>query len=203
PVHLHAFALLKDVGYDDNVRFDSPDREGDTTATAGAGLDTLLLTGDKGGVRLHQELDYVAFQRNTDLNHWNGDARARGILLLRRVQLSLEDHFHSERERPDNDVDLRLRRSNNAVALAARSLFPGRLVLKGSLHREGIAYTSDDPASDVAAARLDRREDTLALGAEARLLPKTTVLIDGSVTSVAFDDAAQRRDADMRTVQAG
>ena len=99
PFHVRPFLILKDIGYDDNVRFEAQTREGDATATAGGGLDALILAGDRGGLRLSQEVDYVAFQTQTELNHWNGSARARGILLLKGLQLSLEDQFRSERER--------------------------------------------------------------------------------------------------------
>src|SRR5574341_439499 len=69
PFHIRPFVLLKDIGYDDNVRFEAQAREGDATATAGGGLDALLLAEDRGGLRLFQEVDYVAFQTQTDLNH--------------------------------------------------------------------------------------------------------------------------------------
>ena len=133
PFHVRPFALLKDVGYDDNIRFDGQTREGDSTATAGGGLEALLLAGDRGGLRLSQELDYVAFQRNTNLDHWNGHARARGILLLRRFLVSLEDQFDTVRERPIAEIDERLRRKNDAVTAGLRTLGRGQLHLHQSL----------------------------------------------------------------------
>ena len=104
PFHLRPFLLLKDVGYDDNVRFDAQERSGDSTATTGAGLHALLLGGDRGGLYLFQELDYVAFGRSSDLNHWNSNARARGIFRVKDLSVSLEDHFTSERERPNTET---------------------------------------------------------------------------------------------------
>jgi putative beta-barrel porin BBP2 len=202
PMHFRPFVLLKDVGYDDNIRFDSQTAEGDMTATAGAGFDALFLAGDRGGVRLFQEMDYVAFQQNTDLNHWDGAARARGVLLLKRAALSLEDRFTSVLERPNTEIDERLRRENNAVTAALRALSRGRLGLKSYLRDEGIAYDPDDPASDVE-DRLNRTETTLSVIGEMRILPKTTLTLEGAVSRIEFDDPAQLRDTRKRALLPG
>ena len=203
PFHLRPFFLLKDVGYDDNVRFDSPEREGDTTATAGAGLRSVLLWGDRGGLNLSQEVDYVAFGENTDLNHWNGALRGRGIYLLKHVALSLEDRFDSRFERPNTEVDQRLRRETNVVTAAARTLREGRLALNASVRHEDIDYSSDEPGSEASIARLERDVDTLTLGAEVRILPKTTLTIEGVAEEIDFASDIEGRDSSTRAVIPG
>jgi Putative beta-barrel porin 2 len=203
PFHIRPFVLLKDAGYDDNIRFDASRPEGDTTATAGAGLSALLLTGDRGGLYTSQEVDYVAFGRNTDLNHWNGSARGRGILLLKHLVLSLEDAFRSERERPNTEIDQRLRRQNNGVSGALRTRGTGRLALTASLRRERIDYRTGDPAAADVPDRLNRDEDRLAVAGELRVRPKTTFILEGRVERIAFDDASQGRDSRKRTLLPG
>jgi len=194
PFHVRPFALIKDVGYDDNVRFDAQSREGDSTATAGGGIDALLLTGDRGGLRLFQEFDYVAFQRNASLDHWNGWGRARGILLLKRFLLSLEDQFHSERERPTAEIDFRLRRASNAVTAALRTLGGSRLGLEAHARGERIEYASDDPMLGDAVGRLSRDEATLSVLGRVRILPKTAFFLEGVVSSIVFDNRSDGRD---------
>jgi hypothetical protein len=203
PFHVRPFALLKDVGYDDNVRFEAQQQEGDTTATGGAGIEALLLTGDRGGLRLFQELDYVAFQKNTDLNHWNGAARARGVFLLKRAVLSLEDRYASDRERPNSEIDQRLRRQNNAVTAAFRTLARGRLGLKAYLRDERIDYASDDPSLPDVGDLLNRGETTLSVIGEVRLLPKTTFTLEGAVSRIEFDDPTEARDTRKRAILPG
>lgn len=203
PFHLRPFVVLKDFGYDDNVRFDAREREGDATLTAGPGLSALILTGDRGGILIHQEHDYVAFRENTDLNHWNTAARARGVLLLKRLSLSLEDRFTSQRERPNTEIDRRLRRDENAVTLAARSLGSGRLGWRAHARHERIDYASDDADSEAAARRLDRDEDSLSLTGELKIRPKTTFTLEGTVESVEFDDRRERRDSRIVSVLPG
>jgi len=203
PFHLRPYAVLKDVGYDDNVRIEARTRQGDSTATAGAGLDAVLLAGDRGGVHLFEELNYVAFQKNTDLDHWNGSARARGIALLKGTVLSLEDRFASDRERPNTEIDERLRRTNNSLTGAFHTVGKGRLGLKGSLRDERIDYVSDDPLLPNVGDLLNRDETTLSVIGEMRVLPKTTFTLEGSVSRIQFDDKSQDRDTRKRAILPG
>ena len=203
PFHLRPFAVVKDVGYDDNIRFEAQTAEGDNTATAGAGIDALLLAGDRGGLRLFQELDYVAFQKNTDLDHWNGAARARGVFLTRGTVLSLEERYTSDRERPTSEIDERVRRHNNALTAGLSTIQRGRLGLKSYLRDERIDYTSDDPSVGDIGALLDRDETTLSVIGEMRLLPKTTFTLEGAVSRIAFDDTGEARDTRKRALLPG
>lgn len=195
PFHLRPYLLLKDAGYDDNIRFDAAERRGDSTATAGLALDGLLLFGDRGGLRFNQELDYVAFGRETDLNHWNGSARARGLLKVRKAILFLEDRFASVRERPNTEIDQRLRRDTNAVTLGIRSLREGRFGYRASVRREAIDYASGEPGTEDLVRRLSRDESALVVTGELRVRPKTTLLLEGVVERIAFEDPAEARDA--------
>ena len=203
PFHVQPLFVIKDVGYDDNVRFDAQEAEGDTTATAGAGIHALVLAGDRGGLRLFQEVDYVAFGRETDLNHWNSATRARGVLVTKRFLLSLEDRFDSTRERPNTEVDLRLRRRNNAATLEARSARKGRLGMRALLRQERIDYASDEPGNDPIVDRLNRDQGTALIAGELRLLPKTTFVVEGTLDRYTFDDKSEGRDTRGRSVLAG
>jgi hypothetical protein len=192
PFHLKPVLFLKDVGYDDNIRFDSQENEGDTTGTAGASLQALLLTADRGGLVLSQEVDYVAFSRNTDLNHWNGFTRARGIFLLKSLEVSLEDRFASVRERPNTEIDQRLRSHDNALTAAIRTRSASRLGMRAYLRHERIDYSSEDSGYSQNADNLDRDETALSVVSEMRLLPKTTFLLEGLVERIEFTDPDQR-----------
>ncbi|HEU4402790.1 MAG TPA: outer membrane beta-barrel protein [Candidatus Polarisedimenticolia bacterium] len=203
PFHLRPFLALKDAGYDDNVRFDAQKRASDTTATLGAGLEALLLAGARGGLRLSQELDYVGFARNEDLNHWNGFARARGVYLARRLDLSLEDQYASVRERPGSEIDQRLRRTDNTITAALRTVGSGRLGVRAALRRQAIDYSAGDPLSDLAAQRLNRNEDRLSVAGELKVRPKTILVLEGTVANVTFDDPSEGRDAHERSILPG
>ncbi len=203
PFYLRPFVLLKDVGYDDNIRLDAQHPEGDLTATAGSGLAAVVLAGDRGGLNLFQQFDYVSFRDNSDLNHWNSSSRARGVLLLKRAALSVEERYTSQRERPNTEVDRRLRRDENALSLGARSRGRGRLGWGARAGHERVGYTSEDAESEIAARRLDRDERSLSLSGELRILPKTTFLLEGVVESIEFNSAAEARDGRAVSVLPG
>ena len=203
PFFLSPFVQLKDVGYDDNIRFDSQEQEGDTTATGGAGLNGLILWGDRGGLRFYGEADYVSFGENTDLNHWNSFARARGIFLLKHVALSLEDRFSSVRDRPNTEIDQRLRRKDNTVTAAVRTLRKGRLVMEGSLRHTNVEYSTDDLGSLTTALRLNRDVESLSLAGDVRILPKTTLTLDGIFEDIDFESDIEGRDSEALSLLAG
>jgi hypothetical protein len=204
PFRLRPFVTLKDVGYDDNVLYTDPEREGDYTATAGAGLDALLLGGDRGGIFLSGEGDYVAFADFNDLNHWNGFGRGRGILLLKRAVVSLEDRFLSVVERPNGEIDQRLRRDQNRLTAAARTRGERRWGGSAFVRRERVDYSAaGEFGSEEAALRLNRDESALSLTGELRILPKTTFLLEGSIEEADFDSSAERRDSRVRSLLPG
>ena len=194
PFYLHPYVALKDVGYDDNVRFETAQPQGDFTATASPGVSALLLGGDRGGLVLSQGFEYVAFQENADLNHWNSTSRVRGIFLLKRLGLSLEDRFSSLRGRPNNEIDQRLRQKDNAATASLWLRREGRLGMRSYVRQERIDYPSGDPGAAEAGGRLNRDEGTFSLAGELRILPKTTFVMEGVLQRVEFDDRGQGRD---------
>lgn len=203
PFLLRPFVALKDAGYDDNIRYEAQEPEGDTTATAGAGLDGLLLFGHRGGLRFSQALDYVAFGENTDLNHWDGRARARALLRAGRTLVSFEDHFSSVRERPNSEVDLRLRRETHTATVGLKSLQKGRLGARASLRARRIDYAAGEESGEDAVRRLTRDESALVVTGELRARPKTTLLLEGALERVRFDDPGEGRDTRARSVLTG
>jgi hypothetical protein len=203
PFHVQPSVVLRNLGYDDNVRLEAAERSGDTTATFGPHLDLVLLTGNRGGFHLSEQLDYVTFARNTDLNHWNDETRSRGILLLKKVALSLEDRFTSRRERPNTEIDSRLRQNDHALTLGGRSLGQGRLGVETFVRGERIRYSSDDPEDDIAGRTLDRDERSLSVLGTVKVWRKTSVLLEGTAERAEFTDRTQGRDTRGVSVLAG
>jgi hypothetical protein len=203
PFLLQPVIVLKDVGYDDNVRFDTANPEGSTTATAGMGLNSLLLTGDRGGLRMYQEVDYTAFGSENELNYWNLLSRARGIFLMKKALLSLENDYSYTRQRPNTEIDQRVRLRDNIVEATAKSLTTGRLGGRGFLKYEKLDYGSDELDLDIYQERLNRTEKSVGAAAEFRVLPKTTFIAEAIISDIDFDDDTEGRDSDVDTMLFG
>lgn len=203
PMLVRPRILLQDAGYDDNLRFDAADREGDFTVTIEPGVDALFLAGGRGGVRIEQDFDYVAFRTNTDLNHWNSTTRARGVLLLAPAVLSLEERYASIEERPNTEVDERVRRRENGLTAAVRAQPRERLGLGASAAVTSYEFDATAGGSQEIAGGLNRRERTGTVSGDYRILPKTRVTIEGSWQRIDFDDEALGRGTNARTVLPG
>lgn len=203
PFLLQPLFVVRDLGYDDNVRFDSVNPEGSTTATLGMGLHSLLLTGDRGGLRMYQEIDYTAFGSDQELNHWDARSRARGIFLAKKVLLSLEDDFTYNRQRPNTEIDQRVRLRRNIVESTAQALSTGRLGGKGYLRYERLDYGSDEIGLDIYQERLNRTEKSVGAAADLRVLPKTWFIAEAILSNIDFDDDTEGRDSDLDTMLFG
>ncbi len=202
PFYLRGFLVIQDVGYDDNV-FLAGEGEGDTTATMGPRVEALVRFGDRGGLRIFQQFDYVAFGNNTELNHWNRDSRAKGIFLLKRVRWSLENSYLSREERPNPEIDDRVRRNDHALTGEVRTVKLGRAEIDLLLRHQKIAYDPDDLASERIALRLNRDADTVALTGAFQLLPKTAFTLTGEWIEDDFVHDLEGRDTTSRSILAG
>lgn len=203
PFYLRPSVLLKNFGYDDNIPFDAAERVGDTTATVAPGLSALVLAGNRGGIFLSQEFDYVTFANHSDENHWNSASRARGIFLAKHVALSLEGRYRSVRDRPNLEIDQRLRENRNAVTAAFRTRGLGRLGVEAFLWRERIDFASDDVESLTIRERLNRDQQVLSLLGAIRLLPKTTFILERVLKRADFDEQREGRDTSSGSILAG
>ena len=203
PVFLRADVQARDIGYDDNIRFDAEESEGDFTATIVPGLDAIILAGDRGGLRVEQDFDYVAFRTNTDLNHWNSAGRARGLLLLRPALLSVEGRYASIEERPNTEVDERMRREENGLLAAAKTRTGGRLALGASVGVASFDFNPESPDGEEIARRLDRSERTGTIEGEYRILAKTRFTMEGVLQKLEFDDTSEGRGSTARTLMPG
>jgi hypothetical protein len=203
PFHIAPTIVLKDFGYDDNVFYGTEeDRQGDYTATIAPGLRALLLGRHRGGLVIDQSYDFVSFMTNSQLDHWNAHARARGILLAGPSVLSLEAGFNSVRERPSSEIDTRVRLESNTLVGEARTRLSGRLNGVASVGHTTLRYVSGDNVERISES-LDRDESTLTLTGELKLRPRTVFFVEGAVTETDFTSPREVRDTTAFSVMPG
>jgi len=203
PLRVRPFILVKDVGYDDNITFDSSQPLGDWTATAALGARAVLPMGDRGGILLQHESDYVAFLKYTDLNHLDGVTRAKAIGFLRDVEVWLEGSYASIEGRPTTEFLERIRQRVHALTTGARSLGEGRLGWSGYLRRERFSHGPGSGEAEATYQNLDRAEGTLSLTGVLKILPKTSLTLEGRRERISDEGSAQDRDARVTTILPG
>jgi hypothetical protein len=125
------------------------------------------------------------------------------MLVLKKALLSVENVFSYTRERPNTEIDQRVRLRDNVVETAARSLTSGFLGGRASLKYQSLDYGSDEQDLEIGQERLDRTEKSVSAAAVMHILPKTDFILEGILTDIDFDSDAEGRDSDVDTVLAG
>ncbi|MDH3786787.1 MAG: hypothetical protein OEV00_15855, partial [Acidobacteriota bacterium] len=98
---------LSNLGYDDNIFFDSGDRSSDLTATLTPKLDGLVLIGSSAFLTFRQAFDYRAYQTFTDLNYLDSRSRARMTVPFRNFGVFVDGEHARSHQRPQDQEDLR------------------------------------------------------------------------------------------------
>ncbi|MGD8375198.1 MAG: outer membrane beta-barrel protein [Acidobacteriota bacterium] len=194
PFYYRPYLLLKALGYDDNVFFDGAEPVADVTAALAPGIDLLLRTGPRGGLRVNQEFDYVAFAEYSGENHWNSHTEVRGIYVPKYFRLVLDGQYHTVRERPNLEINERIRQDTTLLQAMIGSPADRRLGIEMQLGRETFRYT-EGAYYEITRRRLSRDQDTLSLTGTVRLLPKTYLVVTGSLLNADYVYPEERRDS--------
>ena len=202
PFHVAPFFYLRDVGYDDNVRLGTDDKQGDYTLTIGPGARAVMPMGRRAALAFWDELDYVMYATQTDLNSVNNTLKAKGHLYLGHLTPYLEGEQYNIRQRPNFEIDFRIRDITTEGRLGARYKPEGRLAFDVAMVSTDYHYElgnidvpsdlSDVDAEAIARSavtsirRLERTETGGRLGARLKIRPRTTLLVDVEREDVDF-----------------
>ncbi len=204
PFYLSSRLGLKDLGYDDNLFLNGRDRVGDYTITLSGGT-RAVLRGDRGHALLMEGgLDRVTYAGRGDLDHTNGSGRAKFALIFTRALVNGEAQRTSRRERPNSEIDARLRQTDARQALSATIERTGRTSLQFRLQHDVIRFDTEN-AGDFSSVprRLNRAEQVGSVTARLQALPKSVVLVEVRRSEARFDDTAGRRDTSTIRTLAG
>jgi len=210
PFHAAPFILLKDLGYDDNIRLTPDGRQtGDYSVTIGPGVRAVVPFGHRAALASWNELDYVAYATQKDLNTVNGEFRGKLHYYLRDFIVFADGRFRSYRERPDDEIDFRMRHDtgNTRVGLIWRPTARGRIDFYKENTRENYTASSEpdvpeDFSGDLAAEAgkrraeaLDREEDYVWVDGRLKIRPRTSVLLDFQRGRMDYDEDDTNRDS--------
>ena len=212
PFHAAPFLVVKDLGYDDNLRLTPEGRTtGDYSVTIGPGVRAVVPFGHRVALSSWNELDYVAYANETDLNTVNGEFRGKLHFYLRDVIVFADGKYRSYRERPDDEIDFRMRHitGNARAGITWRPTERGRV----DIYRENIREnykSSAEPivpeefdgdlameAGEQRAESLDREEDYLWVDTRLKIRPRTSLLLDFQKGSMDYDEDDTNRDSSV------
>ncbi len=199
PLYWKPRIRLKDAGYDNNLYNTNQEQVGSFTATLAPGIDLFMPIGNRNMLWVEEDLDIVFYEKNPPGIYLNNDGAFGYDLYLKRIHLALGDRYTTRLQRPNDEIDARVRRNNNLIS--------GELLLEISPRVEaGLTHDSDkisydDPsevepgAPDSIALVLDRTERRNGLLMHYAALPRTTFLIRVRHTDYDFKDPASTRES--------
>ncbi len=217
PFHVAPFLVIKDFGYDDNVRLNALEQTGDYTMTIGPGARAVVPMGRRTALALWDETDFALFAEESDLNHVNNTFRSKLHVYLSDVTLFFDGERESYRERPNSEIDFRIRRNSQDARLGLSYRPARRLQTSFYVDRAAFRYDSgsvdagdSDLEDDLLEARgeviaedLDRDETRVGMEGRVRIRPRTTFLLEVSRGGIDFDRAEPERDSSTTETLAG
>lgn len=199
PLYWKTRIRLKDAGYDNNLYNQDEEPEGSFTAILTPGIDLWLPMGNRQLLWATEDLDLVFYEKDPPGIYLNNDAALGYDLYLKRIHLALSDTFTTRLQRPNDEIDARVRRVNN--------LLGGELLLDLSPRVEvGLTHESDriryddksveEPgAPDSIAQILDRTERRNGLLLRYAALPRTSFLLRVRHTDYDFNAPESTRES--------
>ncbi len=199
PFHVAPFFFIRDLGYDDNVRLGTAETVDDFTLTLGPGARAVMPLGHRGALSFWDEMDFALYATQTDLNTVNNTLRAKGHYYLRDTIAFLEGEQRNFRQRPNNEIDFRIRDITTQARMGGRYRPEGRLGADLSIIRTDFHYELGDieipeevDEEDIvlkataSIRRLERTETGARVGGRLKLRPRTTLLLDVEQADIDF-----------------
>lgn len=212
PFHVQPYFRIKQAGYDDNIYLSNDSRQGAFTATLGPGIRAVMLAGRHAALLVTDELDYAYFGNASEVSHFNNALRAKVDLLLDRLLVYADTHYDISRERPNLEVDFRVRHSEVGEAAGFKASVSNRITAGLQVARQDFVFSSGASPDELGGGgadrlallqslrELDRVESEASAFVTYRVLRKTSVGLERSEGHADFKDPRSQRDARSRKI---
>jgi putative beta-barrel porin BBP2 len=200
PVALNPRFEILNAGIDSNVFNDEEGPKQDFTATVRPSLDAALRLG-RARFTYRSWMDVVYFHEYKDERSLNRSAEARAEVRLARIVPYVMLSGLSTRERPNNEIDLRARRSNQTLGAGAALLVLSRTSVVVAARRETSRFSPGQLfGGEDLAVQLDSTRDSVEGGVKLTLTPLTSVTLMGTRERTTFDFSSERDSESTRVV---
>jgi hypothetical protein len=196
PLHFTPTLTLADLGWDSNIFNTEVDRASDFTVTLVPRTDAWFLVARRAALKADVATPLVYYHTHERERSANVDLTLRGEAYFRRLTLFAGTSYLNTRQRPNLEIDERVRHLERGVGAGATVRASSKLAIELTAERLTIAF--DDRAliqgtslRDV----LNRDEETMTAALRYKLTPLTTVGVRTEVSRDRFPFSPVR-DAD-------
>ena len=192
PLSLRPSLIIRDLGYDSNVRFLPAGAEGDFTATVGARAD-LGFNSPRVRATYSSIFEYLWFQSLDDERGTNRGAEGRVDVRLERIRPYFTAGIVRSHERLTPEIDTRaLRVASNLSAGTTVAAF-SRTLLHVGYRRSATRFADEEQFRGInLATELNGTSQAILYGADFVLSPFTTVSLFGERGEDRFDVSSDR-----------
>jgi len=205
-IHLGPLALsprfsIRNLGVDTNV-FNTADRPTkDFTVTFGPGVDTWLRIG-RARLSTQTLVEWAYFQESAGQRSLNTSQTGKLEFDLSSARPYVAGGMVSTRQRPNLEIDQRVRQNRVNAAAGTRVELGGRSRIDVDVRREQIDFGDDEPGDAIVRAALNREVTEGGVTFRIDLTPLTTFVVKTGVSYDTFE-FSRTRDSDSVTVLPG
>ena len=203
PFRARPYFMIKNLGYDSNVFLEDEASTSDFTATGEAGLRLFTLFGQRGVIQLEEILNYVWYQDNDDLSHFNNAFQGKGAYYMRRGRAFAELRLVSVEDRPSSEIDFQTRRRERSFGTGWEFVWP-HSSLRFRLGKDRFDYDPGSEQGQNIPLALNREERRVTVTGSKRILPKTDFLLEWEGRRIDFTEpAGEPSDSSSRRISTG
>ena len=201
PLWLTPRFALRDVGVDTNVFNSSVDPVRDVTATFSPGADAWLHIG-RGMISSKTSIDWLRFADSTDQRSFNLSEEARLDVALARAVPYVGGTYVTTRQRPNDEIDLRVQQRRTGGLFGIGLLLGARLRVDVAGQQTRFDFSEGRYGDPEYADALNRRTREGHLDASYAVTPLTSIVIRSAVRTDRFE-YSDLRNADSVSVMPG
>jgi hypothetical protein len=182
---------LTNIGIDTNVLNEAERPRRDFTATLTPGADTWLRVGPL-ELSLKSSADWTYFRRFSEQGSFGYSEAGRLLLMFDRIAPYISGEVVSTRQRPNFEIDARVRQRREMVGAGIGVRLGGRTWLDVDASQGTVNFGETAVGDRQFADALDRDTRTASAALRVELTPLTTVSVRGTTSQDRFDATVQR-----------
>jgi hypothetical protein len=198
-VYLNPTLAVVDLGWDNNVFNGTIARRDDFTFTFVPRVDAWAVFARRGAVNAQVAVPLVYYHTFASERSANVDLAVRGELYLRRLTLFADAFYVNTRQRPNFEIDQRVRRVEDGIAGGVILQPTTKLSMEVSLERATMMFEDDDFIEGVSVADgLNHTENAVSVTAGYQVTPFTRLVVESEVAEDRFPSAPIRDGTSVR-----